>query len=254
MKMIVRSATGFLFLPWMIFAQDPPSDMLPRDTTQRHASYAQWVIPSLCVTYGVLSRFNELPFHRWDHAVDTYVDKTIRRNYPIDDYMQYAPAVFAYGLDFIPGITSEHNFRDRTLIMATSYLFAGSVVLGMKSGIPVFRPRGLHDNSFPSGHTMMAFTGAHILFKEYRNQSPWIGIGGYAVATATGAFRVVNRMHWVSDVVTGAGVGVLSVEAAYLMLPVWHRLFHISGSDGRSMVIWPSVGAHSLEIGWVYVF
>ncbi|MDR3267846.1 MAG: hypothetical protein LBT83_02115, partial [Tannerella sp.] len=73
------------------------------------------------------------------------------------------------------------------------------------------------------------------------------------VATATGVLRVLNERHWVSDVVTGAGIGILSVEAAYLMLPVWHRLLGIH-DGGRQMVVLPSVNTHSFGVGMVYVF
>jgi membrane-associated phospholipid phosphatase len=201
----------------------------------------------------VLSRFNEQPFRRWDRSAGESVNRTVHRRYSADDCLQYAPAVIAYGLDFIPGVTSEHNLGDRTLLFATSYLFAGIAVGAMKTGIPVWRPDGSADNSFPSGHTTVAFTGAHLLFREYRHQSPWIGVGGYVAATATGALRVVNRRHWVSDVVTGAGIGILSVEAARLMLPVWHRLLGI-GEGGERMAFMPAIDSKSAGIGWICVF
>lgn len=35
--------------------------------------------------------------------------------------------------------------------------------------------------------------------------------------------RILNRRHWLSDVVTGAGIGIASVEIAYLLLPVFDR-------------------------------
>ncbi|MDR0845778.1 MAG: hypothetical protein LBN71_11210, partial [Tannerella sp.] len=64
---------------------------------------------------------------------------------------------------------------------------------------------------------------------------------------------VVNKAHWVSDVVTGAGIGILSAEIGYMMLPVWHSLFGIH-EDGRQMMIAPSVNTRSLGVGMVYVF
>jgi membrane-associated phospholipid phosphatase len=248
--------TVFLFLSWTLSAQENPATgrYSRPDSTYRRELHARWAIPvAACVTYGMMARFNEQSF-RLDRSVGERVNRSIHRRYTVDDYLQYAPAVVAYGLDFVPGVTSEHNFRDRTLLFATSYLIAGVAVGAMKTGISVWRPDGSGDNSFPSGHTTVAFAGAHLLFKEYRHQSPWIGVGGYAAATTTGVLRVINRKHWVSDVVTGASIGILSVEAAYRLLPVWHRLLGIREDEGRRMTIVPAVGAHRLEIGWVYVF
>lgn len=33
--------------------------------------------------------------------------------------------------------------------------------------------------------------------------------------------------HWVTDVIAGAGVGILSARVGYWMLPVWCKAFSI---------------------------
>ena len=81
------------------------------------------------------------------------------------------------------------------------------------------RPDNTTFDSFPSGHTANAFLGATILAKEYSNESILIPIAGYSVATATGVLRILNNRHWTSDVLVGAGVGILSGEVAYLIYP-----------------------------------
>ena len=43
----------------------------------------------------------------------------------------------------------------------------------------------------------------------------WIPIAGYTVATATGVMRMLNNRHYLSDVVVGAAVGILTAELAY---------------------------------------
>lgn len=59
---------------------------------------------------------------------------------------------------------------------------------------------------------------ATILHKEYGlTRSLWYSVGGYAVATGIGAFRVMNNRHWVSDVMMGAGIGILSTELGYAL-------------------------------------
>ena len=85
--------------------------------------------------------------------------------------------------------------------------------------------------SFPSGHTATAFMTATMLSKEYGHLSPWVGIGAYSVATTTGLMRVVHNKHWLSDVLTGAGIGIISTELGYW---VADRLFRDRGITHHS--------------------
>lgn len=221
---------------------------------KRRPIITRFIVPTLCLAYGTVARFNESPVRRFDKHIAGQVNKHIDRHYGIDNSLQIMPAAVAWGLDFMPGIKARHNFRDRTLILATSYTVMFALVYTTKELTGVERPRQWGEyNSFPSGHTAVAFTGAHILYKEYRDHSPWIGIGGYAAAAAVGALRVINNAHWVSDVITGAGVGILSAEAGYLMLPVWHRLLGIN-EDGRQFALMPQLGFCTAGLGVVYVF
>ncbi|GAB6007625.1 phosphatase PAP2 family protein [Dysgonomonas reticulitermitis] len=216
-----------------------------------NAPYSKFIIPAALVSYGIITRGNK-PLQQLDHSTNNEVNEHLKVSIPIDDYSQFAPAIAVYGLDFM-GIKAKHNFRDRSIIMATSYIVMGATVQTMKNTIPVLRPDGSNDKSFPSGHTATAFVGAHILFKEYKDTSPWIGIAGYAVATGTGTLRVLNKKHWASDVVTGAGIGILSAEAGYLMLPVFHSMLGINNKT-NNLTIAPSIGVDNYGIGLLYTF
>ena len=61
----------------------------------------------------------------------------------------------------------------------------------------------------------MAFIGATILSKEYKQEYPWISALGYSSAAITGLSRVANNRHWMHDVLFGAGLGVLTTEIVY---------------------------------------
>lgn len=74
------------------------------------------------------------------------------------------------------------------------------------------RPDGSNNKSFPSGHTATAFMAATMLHKEYGGRSPWYSIAGYSMATVTGVSRMLNNKHWLSDVLVGAGIGILGVS------------------------------------------
>ena len=148
-------------------------------------------------------------------------DEIQRRNpseTSLDDYLPYTPALAVYGLNLL-GIKGKHNLIDRTVLIAGSGLIAGLSVQGMKELTHVLRPDGSAYNSFPSGHTAAAFACAEFLYQEYRDVSPWIGVAGYAAATGTGFLRMYNNRHWLTDVVAGAGFGILSTRLAYWVFP-----------------------------------
>ena len=54
------------------------------------------------------------------------------------------------------------------------------------------------------------------MHKEYGEQSPWFSIGAYSCAASVGILRLAKDAHWLSDVLTGAGIGILSTELVYL--------------------------------------
>jgi membrane-associated phospholipid phosphatase len=177
------------------------------------------LLPAALIAYGVLSQASPAL-----KDFDRYINRTApHTRIKIDDYIQYAPAIAVYGLDFA-GIKARHNLRDRTFVMLSSHLLMNLSVHATKYALDVRRPDGSGNNSFPSGHTALAFTGAHILFREYHHASPLISLAGYATATATGLLRIVNEKHWLSDVAAGAGVAILSVEIGYRLLPVFRRV------------------------------
>lgn len=215
-----------------------------------HAPSSKYIIPASLITYGVSSLFDKTD----DYEIHDEVMKNNIGRYRIDDYTQFAPAVTVYGLDLL-GIKAKHDLRDRTIIMATSHIIMGGIVQTMKSTINVQRPDGSNYNSFPSGHTATAFVGAHILFKEYKEISPWIGVSGYAVAAGTGLLRVTNRKHWLSDVSAGAGIGILSAELGYLLLPVVHKALGIKEESKLStLVVAPTIGLNNWGLGMAYTF
>lgn len=133
-----------------------------------------------------------------------------------DDYLQYLPAAVMLGMK-LGGVEGRSSWGRMLASDAFSALLMGSVVYSLKQTTHVMRPDGSNDHSFPSGHTATAFMTATMLTKEYGHKSPWIGIGAYSVATATGLMRMANNKHWLSDVLTGAGIGILSTELGYCL-------------------------------------
>lgn len=133
-----------------------------------------------------------------------------------DDYMQYAPAAVMLGMKAM-GVESRSSWGRMIVSDAFSAMIMGGVVNTLKTTTKVMRPDGSNRHSFPSGHTATAFMTATMLTKEYGHNSPWIGIGAYSVASATGLMRMANNKHWLSDVMMGAGIGILSTELGYIL-------------------------------------
>ncbi len=139
---------------------------------------------------------------------------------PIDDYIQYLPYVATFALDPL-GIESKHTAMRKLSTTATAIGLNLIVIQGLKYSIAEPRPDNSGNNSFPSGHTATAFTGAHLLHKEYRHKSPFISIAGYTLASMTGVLRQLNNRHWISDVLVSAGLGISLVEFAYFLNDRW---------------------------------
>lgn len=63
--------------------------------------------------------------------------------------------------------------------------------------------------SFPSGHTTVAFAAATVFAMEYKDI--WfVPVIAYSAATSIGISRIVQNQHWISDVLVGAALGFLT--------------------------------------------
>lgn len=133
---------------------------------------------------------------------------------PLDDYIQYTPAVALLVIK-ASGVKGRSSWGRMIVSDAFSVALMAAAVNGLKYSVKTLRPDGSSHNSFPSGHTATAFMAAHMLHKEYGCVSPWISVGGYVTATFIGISRQLNNRHWMSDVLAGAGIGILSVEFGY---------------------------------------
>jgi len=60
--------------------------------------------------------------------------------------------------------------------------------------------------SFPSGHTTVAFAAATVFAMEYREYR-LVPIIAYGVATSIGISSIVQNQHWISDVIVGGALG-----------------------------------------------
>jgi hypothetical protein len=225
-----------LFISSFSFAQNTKIDTVKtEDNQQLKFNYKQLIIPTVFVSYGIIGLESGL-IKGFNSGLNTEVEEHIDEKISIDDFTQYLPIASLYGLSAL-GVKSKNNAKDKTIILATSYILMGLTVNAFKKTASVERPDGTSFNSFPSGHTATAFMGAELMMQEYKNESFWYGISGYVVATGTGVFRMYNNRHWLSDVVAGAGIGILSAKAGYWLYPVTSKLFNKKTHDRKTVFV-----------------
>lgn len=100
------------------------------------------------------------------------------------------------------------------------------------------------DQSFPSGHTLMAFSSAaftQTVFSLNYPDSPYkmaVTATTWALAATTAVLRVASGSHFVTDVLAGAAIGsVLGFAGPYLT----HLLFK-DKENAPTLMIGPTVG------------
>jgi len=191
---------------------------------ERYTRIKSLIVPVGLIAYGFVALendgLNKIDRNTKLEIIEDHTEPITK----LDNFLQYSPAIVVYGLNVL-GIKGKNNFRDRTMIYALSTVISSAIVLPLKNITKVQRPDGAAFNSFPSGHAATAFAAAEFMRQEYKAVSPWYGIAGYSAATVTGILRLYNNKHWVSDIVAGAGVGILSSKLAYRIYPAIKRKF-----------------------------
>jgi len=196
-------------------------------------SYKKLIIPAMFITYGVATlKFDKLK--QLNFSTRSEINEHQPDHIRLDNYTQFAPAALVYGLNTF-GVEGKHNFRDRSIIYGTSLLLASAVIMPTKHLAKEERPDQSNRLSFPSGHTAFAFASAQFMYREYKDTNFWLGVSGYSLAIFTGVYRMLNDKHWFSDVIAGAGIGILSTEASYWLYPKINKL--LSGKNKNSSVM-----------------
>ncbi|KQT24580.1 PA-phosphatase [Chryseobacterium sp. Leaf405] len=244
-----------------IYAQDSLATPEVKDSTivstvniedkTHQFSYKKLIVPAALITYGTASlgikglrQLNsstqyEISEHKPDH---------IR----LDNFTQFAPAALVYGLNAF-GVEGKHNLRDRSIIYGTSMLITSAITIPLKNITKEERPDLSNNQSFPSGHTAIAFASAQFMYREYKDTNFLLSISGYSLAVFTGVYRMLNNKHWFGDVVGGAGFGILSTELAYWLYPKINNILGGKKEKSQTMIM-PYYQKGNAGIGFVKNF
>jgi len=176
----------------------------------RKRGISPYIAPSILISTGTAIHFSpevKENFKDWVQGNFAYSGN-------LDDYLRYAPLIAVYSLNAF-GIRGKNNFGNITALALKSFLLNDLITGHLKKWSDTVRPNG-GNHSFPSAHTSVAFAMAHIMHKEFGEKGIGFSIGAYACATTVGLMRVAKNAHWISDVIAGAGIGMLSTEVVYL--------------------------------------
>ncbi|MBO4600363.1 MAG: phosphatase PAP2 family protein [Bacteroidales bacterium] len=180
-------------------------------------TWQQSIAPAALIATGTAISFS--PLHSSiDGSIRDWTQRDGHDRIEIENVAQYIPDASVLLLKAC-GLKSKHSWRNLVCLEAGSAIIAFSINTGLKHALDVERPYLNVYTSFPSGHTVTAFVGAEMLRREYGEEYPAVAIAGYTIATGVGLMRVYNNRHWASDILAGAGVGILSVSIMYWLAP-----------------------------------
>jgi hypothetical protein len=164
------------------------------------------------------------------------LDETLRRDVRDGSYSQDASTVLTRGSDFgeiayaniLTGATyltgliaGSDDIRITGRLLGEGLLLSGVVTMSLRYVFGRERPYradGAWDfemlqtsneiQSFPSGHTTVAFTVASVLSDRIAHPAATAVL--YSAATLTGLSRIYLDRHWTSDVFLGAAIGTVT--------------------------------------------
>lgn len=212
-------------------------------TATQHSRFRKvsaWVVPGTLILVGATVTFDE---DADGFFLDNYEVREERNEHFInfsnrtDDFLQHAPSAAVFVLDAF-GVKAKTLLPDQVAIFVKSELLMSGIVLTLKRYVGEGRPDTGRKNSFPSGHTAQAFMAASFLSHEFGYRSNWYTIGAYTIATTVGTMRVLNNRHWLSDIIAGAGFGILSTNVVYAT----HQ-YKWSKKNKSSAMLLPQFGA-----------
>ena len=142
---------------------------------------------------------------------------------------EYASPQYNYmltGAVYLTGLfTKDPKLRRTGVLLISSATSTGLLQQILKSAVGRARPatelgkdtfnplwgggKGFH--SFPSGHTILAFTNAYAIAKQFKN--PWVKAGIYTLGLVPGISRLWEGKHWLSDVAFSVALSIFTVEA-----------------------------------------
>lgn len=199
-----------------VVAQTDSSNVKDNLTKEKYQFSAKRVI--LPVSLGIVGATGLIPNSPLNKLSNSVHEEISAHSYHtnVDDWLQYVPLTMYMGLNLAYMHNEQHVLKETVSKTAIACLSTIIISSGLKYSVREKRPDSNKQNSFPSGHTAVVFTGAELVRLEYGNV---YGSIAYTMALMVGSMRVYNDRHWVHDVVSGAGIGILSARIGNWLCP-----------------------------------
>lgn len=210
---------NFYFLPAyaqdsLAFSSNSGKEMVQGINDSRYLKPPALIVPATFLIYsGLKPVVDAIP------KLDDRIMTNIKENYPnfhttAADYLMWAPSASVYALDALK-VKTKHTFTQHLILDAGSILITGGIGYGMRLISRNMKAYNSEGTKFPSGHAANAFRGAEILHQELKEQHPLLSYSGYVVATGVGLLRIYNKDHFLTEVLAGAGLGIISTKLTY---------------------------------------
>ncbi len=150
------------------------------------------------------------------HAEDDYIRTQWRGNQKIDKDTSHVGDLLGTGGFSLLASGLQYAYDDREHVYQShlrGFFYGGISIYTLKTVFGRPRPGGSNNRqSFPSGHTgIMFMSAAHL-----QNAYGWgVGSAAYALSTLSAASRLTDDVHWFSDIVGGAFLGIWVGRASF---------------------------------------
>ncbi|SFU33925.1 Membrane-associated phospholipid phosphatase [Pustulibacterium marinum] len=175
-------------------------------------------VASEAILYSVDTNLNRYFQDQSPHAPQFLKDFGWYYGSPQNNYMAMG-GVYLFGL-----FTNNQKVRRTGVLMISAASAAGLIQTITKNAIGRARPGtgdGKHFfkpfskeggyHSMPSGHSILSFTMAHAIAKQFDNI--WVKSGIYAVGLVAPVSRLWAGAHWATDIGAGIFISVVTVDA-----------------------------------------
>jgi len=233
----MKIVLSILLLLILTFGGTAQKDTISSVRADHKLTLKSQIAPIALIATGTIIQFTELKY--------SFQESIVKTNTNVDDYLQWVPVAEMYLADALK-VPHKNTVWNQTKFLIIAQACNLAVTYSLKYLTHVERPDGADYLSFPSGHTSFAFTNATVLYHEFRDNNIYLALSGYLFASATGMLRITNNKHWLSDVLVGAGVGILVTNLVYYFEPLknWDP-FHFN----KNIAIIPDLNIANKRIG-----
>ena len=174
-----------------------------------HREDAKWLAPLGLATAALIATDRR--------TADALGDNRTRLN--VSHYVSYLGSGYGSGgvaaaFYLVGRARDDARARETGLLGGEALIDSGIVAAALKTSTQRPRPRAGKERgdffdgglSFPSGHTIAAWSLATLIANEYKDH-PYVRFGAYGLAALVSASRFTGRNHFLSDVLVGSTIG-----------------------------------------------